>query len=167
MPSKTWILKLATCIAAGASILATSPAQAAVAHDGSTQTATAHAGKARTQAAGSGDPVVHRACTTGDAGASGGADIYNWHGPNSTLNVKLDLTDGKADGRYAAIRLLAVGMDGSQVQSHWNKVSGYGKRKEAWGPVKYKGGINHIGVQVATFKGSHMISYCIDFGEAD
>ncbi|WP_143179696.1 hypothetical protein [Streptomyces yunnanensis] len=167
MHGKTGMFKLAACAVAGAAVLAAVPAQAAVAHGGSTQTASVHVGKARTPAVGSGDPVVQRACTTGDIGASGGAEIHNWHGPSATLSVKLDLADGRADGRYAAIRILIVDMNGKSVQGRWNKVSGYGKRKEGWTSVKYKGGINNIGVQVATFKGSRMMSYCVDLGGAD
>ncbi|MYT30572.1 MULTISPECIES: hypothetical protein [unclassified Streptomyces] len=122
---------------------------------------------AAAQAAASGDPVVKRGCTTGDAGASGGAVIYNWHDPMSTLNVKLDLADGKADGRYAAIRVLVLGMNGTSKQGAWNKVSGAGKHKEGWVSVKYSGGIKNIGIQVATFKGNHLMGYCTDWGNPD
>ncbi|MFF7228212.1 hypothetical protein BX264_2000 [Streptomyces sp. 2333.5] len=113
------------------------------------------------QAADSDGPVM-RGCSTSPLGGSGGAEIHNWYSPSATINVKLDLLDNAADGRYAAIRFVVEGLDESWKFSRWNKVSGYGKYKTGWGKFKYNRGIDKAGVEVATFKGNRMLSECMD-----
>ncbi len=102
-------------------------------------------------------------CNTKPLGATSTAFITNWTSPSSTVGISIDIADNRTDGRYAAVRLIAIGMNGSRSYSNWLKATGgYGDYKSWKGTSSNKTGLDHIQLEVATFKGKRMMSHCTD-----
>lgn len=104
-------------------------------------------------------PVYNAACST--TGASGNVSISDWHQPTATVGVVFSLTDTKADGHHARIRILSKRYDGSVKRWRWRKnVDGAGETNYWGSSASDDNGLFEIGVQVARFEGDTLLNSC-------
>lgn len=112
---------------------------------------------AATAAPASADPRV-TSCTT--TGASGWMLFDNYTSAQSTVTIKFELTDTKADGHHARIRLVTKTSSGAIVNWPWRKnTSGMGTEVYRT-TAQDSRGIAALGIETARFEKETKLNYC-------
>lgn len=100
-----------------------------------------------------------RVCTT--AGAVGGYEFSNYHGPDARIAIRFYLSDTSNDGHNVRVRLISKNVRGTIKYWAWHaNLDGPGTTKHWNTTASDSSGLFDIGVQIARFRGNTILNAC-------